>query len=241
MMTLDRTLLTFGEADFDFNLPISQLPLAIKNFFADNNIPTFGCKEVRLIVPSEHTVWIPEHLFDHTHDRQYLKMIADPDSHLGVYHILSEIQHAYAVFTAPADIVTAFKLAMPGIDVVCQHYLLANELASQRSTQHPIIIMNVREGIGDYEAFFNRQLLLSNSYPAKNDSELLYHALDIMKQLHLETPDMELLICGNVGREIYAELQHYFPNVALYTGLPFNFINPEFQTLHTYRHSLLLS
>lgn len=241
MMTLDRTLLTFGEADFDFALPMSKLPAAIKSFLTDSNIPTFGCKEVRFIIPSDHTVWIPEHLFDSSQCRRYIRMISEPNSRLGVYHALSERQHAYAVFTAPTDIVTAFKLALPGIDAVCQHSLLANETLSQRSAQHPVMLMNVRDGNGDYEAFFGQQLLLSNSYPAKDGNELLYHAIDVMKQLHIETPDMELLICGDVGREIFAELQHYFPNVALYTGLPFNYINPEFQTLHTYRHALLLS
>ncbi|MBO4599695.1 MAG: DUF3822 family protein, partial [Bacteroidales bacterium] len=239
--TVGQELLTFGEADFDFHLPISQLPQAIKVFFAENGIPTFGCKQVRLIVPSEHFVWVPEHLYDATRDRQYLKMASRVESSVGAYHAYSDVMKSYMVFTAPTDVITAFKVAIPGIDVMSQHSVLANAELLQRSAQHPVVLMHVRDGVGDFEAFYNNQLLLSNSFSAESDNELLYHALDVMKTLHLETPDMELAICGSVGREIYALLQHYFPNVTLYTGRPFSYSNPTFQTLHTYRHALLLS
>ena len=100
--------------------------------------------------------------------------------------------------------------------------------------------MHVRDGVGDFEAFYNGRLLMSNSYAANGEKELLYHALNVMKTLHLETPDMELAICGEVGRDIYGMLQHYFPNVTLYTGRPFTYTNPDFQTFHSYRHVLVL-
>lgn len=238
--TVGQELLTLGEAEFDFHRPISQLPQAVKGLFDSADIPTFGYKEARLVVPSECFVWVPEHLYDAARDLQYLKMVANVDIGMGVYHARSGRMKSYMVFTAPADVVTAFKVAMPGIDVVCQHSVLVNETMLQRSAQHPVVLMHVRDGVGDYEAFFNNQLLLSNSFAAKGDGELLYHALEVMKTLHLETPDMELAICGEVGREIYALLQHYFPNVTLYTGRPFTYTNPEFQTLHSYRHTLLL-
>ena len=144
------------------------------------------------------------------------------------------------VFSAPSDMAMAFKVAIPGIDIVNQHSILANEMLLNRSLRHPVLLMHVRDRVGDFDAFYNNQLLLSNSYAASNDDELLYHALDVMKKLHLETPDMELTICGLVGRDLYGRLQHYFPNVTLYTGHPLNYENPQFQTFHTYRHALLL-
>ena len=238
--TVGGELLTLGEAEFDFQRPISQLPQALKGLLDTNGIPTFGCKEARLVVPAECFAWVPEHLYDAARDRQYLSLVAHVDSGLGVYHARSGCVKSYMVFTAQAEVVTAFKLAIPGIDVVCQHSVLVNEMLMQRSAQHPIVLMHVRNGAGDFEAFFNKQLLMSNSFAATGEGELLYHALEVMKKLHLETPDMELAICGEVGREIYAMLQHYFPNVSLYTGRPFSYTNPEFQTLHSYRHILLL-
>ena len=238
--TIGHELLTFGEAEFDFQRPINQLPQALKDFFATNGIPTFGYRQMRLVVPSEHAVWVPEHLYDASRNRQYVGMVASPNNALGTYHSRSECIKSYMVFTASAEVVTAFKVAMPGIDVMCQHSVLVNEEIMGRSAQHPVVLMHVRDGVGDFEAFYNRQLLLSNSFVANGDDELLYHALEVMKTLHLETPDMELAICGEVGREIYGMLQRYFPNVILYTSRPFTYSNPEFQTFHSYRHTLLL-
>ena len=240
-MTVGQELLTFGETHFDMERPLGQLTSAVTHFFAEGGIPTFGLKQARLIVPSEHFVWVPAHLYDSARDQQYLDMTSVSDSGLCTCHAYSAVLDSYMVFSAPADVVTAFKIALPGIDVVCQHSVLVNDLLKQRSTMHPVILMHVRERVGDYEAFYGGQLLLSNSFPAVNDDELVYHALEVMKKLHTETPDMELTICGAVGREIYGLLQHYFPNVTLYTGIPFIYSNPQFQRLHTYKNALLLS
>ena len=239
-MTTERELLTFGEAEFDLHRPFGQLTEAIKGFFAENGIPTFGCKEVRLVMPSEQCVWVPEHLYDAARDRQYLKMVANVVSDTGVCHAYCKSLNSFMVFAASSDVVTAFKIALPGVDVVCQHAVLVDDALLQRSVQHPVMLMHVRERVGDFEAMFMGRLLLSNSFACGDEGELLYHGLEVMKGLHLETPDMELAICGAVGRELYGRLQHYFPNVTLYTGKPFTYLNPEFQMFHSYRHVLVL-
>lgn len=238
--TLDGILLTVGDTD----LPVCHLGESVKyvkDFFSERGMAAFGLKSMDLIVPSDSFVWIPEQLYDAARDRQYLKLVSRPDSSLGVYHDYSPLLKSYIVFTADATLVTAFKVALPGIDVRCQHSVLANAHLMGRSRQHPLIVLCVRDGKADISAYYNGQLLLSNTQSVATQEDVLYRALEAMKQLHLETPDMELSICGNVGREIYGLLQHYFPNVSLYTGAPLRFENPQFQTLHTYRHVLILS
>lgn len=238
--TTEQILLSFGEAEFDFTQSVGTMTSAIKQFFADNGISTFDYKQVRLIVPSEHFVWIPAHLYDASRDQQYLNIVSKPDESLGICHAYSEHLDSNIVFSVPFQVVTSFKVAIPGIDVVCQHSLLANNMLKQRSVQHPVILMHVRDGVGDFEAFYGGQLLLSNTFGSANSNELIYHAIDLMKKLHLETPDLEFSICGDVDREFYGVLQHYFPTVTLYTGLPFTYTNSEFQVFHSYRHALLL-
>ena len=177
VVTAAQELLTFGEASFDFRLPLADLSKAIKDFFDKMGIPTFECRQVRLTIPSDHFVWVPKHLYDSLRDRQYLQMVSVLPLGIGVFHTYNQLVDAYMVFTAPVDVVTAFKLAIPGIDIVCHHSVLANENLQSRSIQHPVVIMHVREGVGDFEAYYNNKLLLSNSYPASDQKELLYHAL----------------------------------------------------------------
>lgn len=240
-MTMERELLAVGEGEWDTHRPMGQWPTAQKELLAQYGITPFDCKEVRLVVPTNQCVWVPERLYDAGRDRQYLGMVARVEGNTGVCHAWSECVKSYTVFAAPTELVTAFKVAMPGVEVVCQHAVLVDEILLQRSAQHPVMLMHVRDGVGDFEAMWMGQLLLSNSWVCADEGELLYHGIEVMKGLHLETPDMELAICGDVGRELYARLQHYFPNVTLYTGSPFSFSNPELQTFHSYKHVLLLN
>ena len=241
IVTLDQVLLTFGQADFDFNQQLGNQIQAVKDLFAANDINTFEMKQMSLIVPTENFAWIPYHLYDTQYDRQYLKMVGRPDVNQGIFHTLVPLLKSYMVFSAPSAVVTAFKVALPGIDVHCQHSILMNETLMQRSMGHPLMVLHIGEQKGDIEAFYANQLLLSNSFVFQNGNELLYHTLGVMKQLHLETPDMELAICGNVGRDGFAFLQRYFPNVTLYCGRQVTFVNLDFQTFPTYKHALLLS
>ncbi len=235
----ESEIVTFGEVEFDFSLPLTDQAQSIKEIFNSLGISTFGFRQAFLIVPTDCYVWIPEHLHDTIRDRQYLRMVCTPDISLGVYHIAVPYLQSMIVFSAPTTVVTSFKLAFPGIDVHCQHSILASRTILRRSAQRPVILMHVRERVGDFEVFFNGRLLLSNSFVTQNENELLYHAIELMKQFHLETPDMELAICGKVDRKIFAMLQHYFPNVVLYTGSPLTYTDPQFQSFPTYKHVLL--
>lgn len=239
--TLDGTLLTVGDSQSDgWKLDSTAAKHVTQTVMADRDA-ALGFRQMRLIVPGSQFAWVPQHLFDAAHATQYLHYVAEVGEGNGIYHIFSPHLQAYMVFAAPEQLVTAFKVALPGIDVHNQHSTLVTAPVLQTSAGHPVILMHVRDGYADIEAMFNSQLLLSNTFAAAEDEELLYHALNVMKRLRLETPDMELKICGNVERNLYARLSRFFPSVTLYTGLPYRFLNPEFETLHTYRHALILS
>lgn len=239
--TLGRELLSYGEADFDFDRPMGELTQQLKSFLADLQLSAFSFAQMQLVLCSDHFVWIPDHLYDAVRDRQYLHMVASPESSLGVYHIGSSLLQSHMVFSAPSVAVTAFKVALPGVDVHCQHSVLASADLLQRSNAHPLVLMHRRTGRADFEACYNGKLLFCNTFSAADDTEALYHGLDVMKQLHLETPDMELAICGEVDRNTYAMIQYYFPNVSLYTGAPVTSEQPDLQRIPTYQHILLLS
>lgn len=239
--TLDRELLSYGEVDFDFDRPMGELTMRLKALLAELQLSAFAFAQMRLVVCSDHFAWVPEHLYDAVRDRQYLHMVASFESSLGVYHIGSKRLQSYMVFSAPAAAVTAFKVVLPGVDVHCQHSVLADDELMRRSAAHPLVLMHRRAGCVDFEACYNGQLLFCNTFPVADDTEALYHGLDVMKQLHLETPDMELAICGDVDRSTYAMLQHYFPNVSLYTGAPVTSEHPDLQRIPTYKYILSLS
>ena len=101
--------------------------------------------------------------------------------------------------------------------------------------------MNVREGATDYAVFCNKKLQISNTFDSASFEETVYNALNITKVLKLEDAQMTLSVCGNVGREEFALLRRYFPNVELYTGRKLKYTVAEMQHIPAYRYALILS
>ncbi|MCQ2262459.1 MAG: DUF3822 family protein [Bacteroidales bacterium] len=235
------TLLTAGDVEMTFSSNFSQLSNEIKSLLEELHLSPFDFTSTTLVVPTEQAVWIPESLYTEGSERQYLSVMTDIKMGKGVYSDYHPLLKSYVVFSADTTIVTSFKVAIPNIYITCIHAKMVNEVLMQRSQSHPVVVLNLRENIVDVAAYGTDGFLLGNSYEFKNNNELLYTALNVMKQLNLETPDMELLLCGAVDRDIYAGLVNYFPNVDLYTGYPVNYVNPEFQQYPTYRNALILN
>jgi len=206
-------------------------------------VSPLGLGGMRLVVPAGRFAWVPSHLFDPQRSRQYLDLVGQPDITNGgsPVHILNNALGAYMVFEPVTDAVTFFKVSFPGIDVHCSHSLLVTADLLRDSAARPLMLLHIARGRADVEAFYSGRLLLSNSFPVANADEALYFAIDIMKRLHLETPDMELRLCGEVDRAVYARYQRYFPNVGLHVGVPVVNSDPTAPAVPTYKYPLLLN
>ena len=204
------------------------------------SVSPLGLDGMRLVVPAGRFAWMPAHLFEPQRCRQYLDFVGASDASQGVAHILNKAMNAYMVFSVDNAVVTAFKVAFPGIDVHCPHSLLVTQALLDDSAARPLMLLHLSHGRADIEAFYSRRLLLSNSFSVANPDEALYFAIDIMKRLHMETPDMEMRLCGEVDRAVYARYQRYFPNVTLHVGAPVAAHSPTDTVVPTYKYPLLL-
>lgn len=192
-----------------------------------------------LVVPAARFAWVPVHLFDPQRSRQYLDLVGQPDIRQGVAHIGNSALGACMVFSADTATVNAFRVAFPGIDVHCPHSALVTAELMHASMSHPLMLLHLTPGRADIESFYAGRLLMSNSFHADTPDEALYFAIDTMKRLHLETPDMELRLCGAVDRAVFARYGRYFPNVGLHLGTPVAALNPTDNAVPTYKYPLL--
>lgn len=233
--------LGFGEVSFDPNPSMSDAMTMIRGSFSDCGIATLGMHSVELVVMSEHFVWIPDHLYEPGYDRKYLDPLCKVPTGMGVFCDHNDQIGAYLVFTSGTTISAAFKIALPGLKIRCQHSKLVNPTLINRSDLRSILVLHIREKRLDVTVYCNKKLQMSNTFDAANLQEVTYHALNVMKQLHLEDALMEMLVCGDVDRAHYAQLSHYFPNSDLYVGRPLTKPNQELHELPAYRHALILS
>lgn len=238
----NRTLCLQDQEDLSMALPLGQLAEQVKSSFAKRGITPLDLSGMRLVVPSRNFVWIPEHLFEVSRRQQYLDTVVDTGSSQGeIFHVFNKSLKAYHVFTADAKVVTAFKLALPGVDVHSQHSVLVVEELMNRSQSHPVILLHLDSGRADLDAFYAGQLMISVSRPVDSVDDAIFFALGVIKQLHLETPDMELTLSGEVDRQSFAQMRPFFPRVTLFTGVPVYHPDPALPPVPTYKYPLLFN
>lgn len=239
--TIHDELIAFGVVECNTATSMSEMIANIKGALSEAKIQPFGLKEKELIVFSRQFVWVPQHLYDEKKERSYLEALCTIDAGCTVISDYNEAIKAHIVFSADNSLVSAFKIAIPGLKVRCQHCKMVNATTLENSDLKSVLLINVREGAADYAVFCNKKLQISNTFDCVNFDEALYHALNLTKQFHLEDAMMVAAVCGNIDREHFKRLREYLPNVALYTGRPLTLTVPEMQHIPAYRHALILS
>ena len=229
-------LLTFGEAVGTHSLTMTGVMADVKAFFASVGIRPLGYASMELVVLSNESTWVPDELYSSLSNRKYLQLVgSNPE---GIMTCHSRALASTAVFATDEQLVTAFKVAMPGIAVMHQHAKMA--ALAPAFASRPTLMVHWRQGRVDVAAFRGGRYVYGNTLSFNYDSEAIYHIVEVMKSYELEGQDTELLVCGDVDRKRYALLRPYFPKTALYNGTC-RIEAPELSSLHTYRHALILS
>ena len=237
-LSTSGVLLTFGEGEGRHAASMTAVMADVKAFFAEAGIRPLGYAAIELVVLSDHSAWVPDELYSPAANRQYLKLVGSDATAIMATPCPS--LQSTAVYAADDTVATAFKVAIPGTTVLNQHVKLASAPFCRRSQDHPVLLANWRQGRIDFAAYRNGNYVFGNTIPFANDNEALFHTVEIIKSFGLETPDAELLMCGDATRERFALLRPYFPTATLFTGHHTSFLNPAFKTLHTYRNALIL-
>lgn len=231
-------LLTFGDAEGRHAMSMTAVMADVKAFFAEAGIRPLGYAAIEILALSDHSAWVPDEFYSPAANRHYLRLVGS--NAVSILSAPCPSLQATAVFAANDTVATAFKVALPGATVVNQHVRLASAPFCRRSQVHPVLLAHWRQGCIDYAVYRDGAYLFGNTIPFATDNEALFHTVEIIKSFGLETPDAELLMCGDATRERFALLRPYFPTATLFTGTHASFLNPAFKTLHTYRHALIL-
>ncbi len=239
--SLRGELLSLCDATMDMSRAMSALVDDVRGVLSQTGIQPLGYAECELIVPSGLFVWIPEHLYDAAQERNYLEALGKVTAESGVFSSYNEVINSRMVFAAATRAVSAFKIAIPHLVVRSQQDKMVNYTAMEMSAQRSLLLMHLRRGAADYALYGNRKFLMCNSYGCANVDEMLYYALNITKDFHIEEPGLRVALCGEVDRESFGRIRPFFPEAVLFTGEPLTLSEPEMQHLPLYRYALILS
>lgn len=229
-------LLTFGEAEGPHATTMTGVMADVKAFFASVGIRPLGYASMELIVLSNESTWVPDELYSSLSNRHYLRIMGCSPDMVMTCH--SRELASTAVFAANEQVVTAFKVAMPGVVVMHQHAKMA--LLASRFSSHPTLLTFWRQGRVDVAAFRDGRYIYGNTLPIANDEEAVYHLVEIMKSYNMESEATELLLCGDVDRDRYSLLRPYFPVTTLFNGTVKRDGDARLRSLHAYRHALIM-
>lgn len=238
-------LLTFGEAEGGADASMTETMAAVKAFFASVGVRPLGYGSMQLVVPSEKNVWVPDELYESGNNRQYLQRVGEGAAdggyrQMSVLTVHSERLAATAIYEADDTRVTAFKVALPGLNVTNQHAKLADSALLERSADHPVLLAHWRDGRIDFAAFVSGRYIYGNTLPFHSDNEALFTAIEVRKLFLEDNERTELMMCGEVDRARFSLFSPYFPKATLFTGFLKPYRPEDFKTLHTYRHTLIL-
>ena len=233
--------LSFGEVYIGPTPTMTEAVQLIRNRLAEGGVVPVGYHSMELVVLSRYFVMVPDALYEPGNDRQYLKPLAQLSLGTGVYSHHHETLGAQVVFAGDNTLVSAFKIALPGVKVMCQFSKMIGEQLIQRSATHPCMLLHVREGAVDVAVASEGALVFANSFDQHETSEVLFTAINVMKQLHVEGATLETMVCGDVDRARFAEMRRYFPQLTLYCGKEVQVLTAEMAHLPAYKHALILS
>lgn len=229
-------LLTFGVAEGQHATSITEATREVKAFFAEAGVRALGYKTLELIVISDASTWVPDDLYTISANKQYLKLVGCNAT--TVMTCRSAALGSTAVFTGDEQLAMAFKVALPGLTVMNQHAKMV--CVKEKSNGHPVLFAYWREGIVDVAACKDGRYIYGNSLLYGSREEAMFRLVEVMKSYGLDDGRTELLLCGDVDRDVYALLRPYFPKTTLYGGEVVSCKNAEFKKLRTYRHALIL-
>lgn len=227
-------LLAYGEAAGSHSALMTEATRDIRQFFAEVGIRPIGFRRMELVVCSDESVWVPDEVYSPASNRAYLRLVGGSGQSTTAAPCRDIA--STSVFSVNDTIVTAFKVALPGLTVTNQHIRLIS--CARLSGSHPLLIANWRGCRVDIAAFRDGRYLYGNTIAFSDENALAYQMVEVMRTFDMETPQTEMLMCGDVDRERYARFRPYFPKVTLFTGCCT--MGPAFRTFHSYRHALLL-
>ena len=228
-------LLAFGQAEGSHSPTMTDATRDIKAYFNEVGIRPIGFRRMELTVMSNESVWVPDEVFSPASAREYLKVVGGESR--SVLTAQCKTLASTAVYAANEVLVTAFKVALPGLTAHNQHVRMASLVALGKD--HPVLLSHWREDMVDLAAFVAGRYVYGNTLRLADESTLRYQLIEVVRTFGLDQSDSEFMMCGDVDRKRYALYQPYFPKVSLYTGCCN--VGPEFRQVHTYRYALALS
>ncbi|MBR1798467.1 MAG: DUF3822 family protein [Bacteroidales bacterium] len=241
----DGQLFTLAVAQGDTSLGMTQQMSAIKSLFQHVGIVPLGYGQMELIVPADRSVWVPDELFDVAMSRTYMARVGatasstDGGQPLALLTCHDDATASTHLYEADDTRVKAFKVALPGLQVISQHAKMARMPMRQMADKEGLMLLHFRANQVDYAAYRDGRYVFGTTTRRIADGDMLYRTIETKVLLFGKDAETKLMMCGDVGRDTYRCFAPYFSQTTLYRGNVV--IADATRTVQTHRYALILS
>lgn len=242
IIDLNYRLKAVGEFTVDLNCSMTQIMINIKTCFESIGVRIFNFKAIKVICQTEAYTWVPFKLYDKQKNKEYLQTVAPVVSSQTILsNVVTKLDNVN-VFAAPMHQITGIKVLMPKAQYFSVGQVLAEYAFDISSLNTNTFILYQRDNGADFAIFKGGDFVLSNTLQYTLTDDLIYYILNLLKQLNIDTSEVNLLLTGqNYDTQELQLLKHYVKYVSFANYAENVNISYEFDGVNMQRYFLVLA
>ncbi len=200
--------------------PLSMKSLAekIASMLKNDAFLNKNFKSVHFGIVTQKSTLVPKELFDKEHLRTFFEFNQNLSDVEELHFNYLKNTEVYNIFAIPSDVTTLLVNRFPEIQFY--HHgspFIENALEAARALKMklPSIHVNVNDNFIDIVGISGEKMVLYNNEKYTTTEDILYHLLNVAKQLEMKLSRCYLFVSGDVdeNEKTGKTLKRYFPNL----------------------------
>ncbi|WP_078056380.1 DUF3822 family protein [Aequorivita aquimaris] len=191
----------FLENVLDHSTTPEELLMEIETIMFKNEILNTAFAEVSVVYSTPVYSLVPAPLFDETKASEYLKFNSKILANDYMAHDLVENQNIVVVYVPFMNINNFFFEKYGSFSYYHSVTVMLKTILEKENYSLPKIFLHFQKNSFDCIVLKNGELQLCNSYTYKTPEDFIYYTLFCMEQLHLDSDNIPVILCGEIEKE----------------------------------------
>jgi hypothetical protein len=207
----------------DYDPKIKERPVfeKIKTMIQDDAFLNKSYKAINFAFLTRKSVLVPSPLFDKNSLKKLFRLNHPLNETEELHFNYIEAIDAYNAFALPSKITTFMVNHFPEIRFF--HHstsFITQAFADEKKVKFklPSFRININDGFVDFLLLKGDKLLFYNTFSYQSNTDIAYHALNVLKQLEISASKCYVFLSGNISgddSELYVQLKHFLPSASV--------------------------
>jgi len=199
----------------------------LNSHFSSIDILNLPYKKTLILVPTRTATIVPSGIFEPDKAETLLRFCCEVSENETIHYNKVRAADAFNIFSIRSDIETFFKMQFPEPVFLHQNTPLIDSYLSSSTiceNETNFVCINFNAYFFDIVVFDKSGLKLCNSFPAKNENDVVYYTLFTFEQLKFAESATTVFISGinDANRKFSDKLSRYLSRIK-YVEFPNNF------------------